>query len=292
MTDTSLMSIDPDKARALWTQAMAEVASVITIDDGLERNRRITKAYAEMYLRRPELLWVGAAAFVSKDIGGELSKLGSMSVWGALSLGNKTVFEDLYRYFRYYELIKAHQGNGSISGYTKFIPDDTHPDVVTALEMLPYPEQAHEANMRLLDYEQAVTVQQKVYDSPWFWRNLDVTRLTNYKLAAVDVSFTRYLPENAPPDTCVIFTPDQGDLYIYNDRIKFSCALMDKFCTMISTETGRKNIETELQALVDLEGETPGWRTTIQDLAQTFEDRACQTLEQPIPAWGNYRNLI
>ena len=52
-----------------WNGVMAETSSVIKASSPEERNKKISAAYAEMNLRRPDLQWIGLAAIVSRQAG-------------------------------------------------------------------------------------------------------------------------------------------------------------------------------------------------------------------------------
>ncbi len=270
-------------APAFWTKACAETDGIANISDCVDRNREITKLYADMYMRNRELSWVGAAAFVSKDIGGELSKLSTISVWRQLAFGNKIVFADLYRYFRYYELMKQQFGRQALAGYTKFLPADTAPEVVDSLERLPDPLQERAANERLLQYEQEFTVQNRLYNSKWFRVNLDMTRMTRYHLGIVDVCFQHQLPEHVPAENRIVFGYKDGRIYNYADRIKYSDTLLQRFCSLADGEASRADLETELQALSDYQGETPGCYAALRQIRTRVGRQRFTTLSHAIP---------
>jgi hypothetical protein len=123
--------------KELWDDLEKE-AKEITTPDGkdigpFERNKRITAAYADMFLQNPKLQWAGAAAFASKAVGcslqvadkvnkkateitnsevydglieeswAELAKKPARATLDSLGAGNKRVFEDIYPIHRFYE---------------------------------------------------------------------------------------------------------------------------------------------------------------------------------------------
>jgi len=96
------------------------------VKNGSQVNRRITKAYADMYQRRPDLYWAGAATFVSKQMGCNMRYADSSSDPGwfkrtagsmdghdikalavsskkVLVRGNQAIFKDIYPQYRLYE---------------------------------------------------------------------------------------------------------------------------------------------------------------------------------------------
>lgn len=126
-----------------WLRCQQEAEQVVApggkfIDDALLRNRRINAAYASLWLRNNRFQWAALAAFASKQVGcgllhsahiidktsSEVSgngggdsfewlfknlfpatvNAGTGYMQGQLSLGNATLFLDIYPLHRFYEL--------------------------------------------------------------------------------------------------------------------------------------------------------------------------------------------
>lgn len=127
-----------------WLRCQQEAEAIIAdadgnmIADAVVRNRRINAAYAELWLRNPRFQWAGLAAFASKQVGcgllhsaqveekaaadmranggGDSFEWLFKNMWpaaigagsgymrGQLSLGNVTLFLDIYPLHRFYEL--------------------------------------------------------------------------------------------------------------------------------------------------------------------------------------------
>ncbi len=253
--------IDPSTASEFWRQAVCETAGIVGICDIRERNRLITKAYAGLFLRNREILWVGAAAFVSKDIGGELSKLSTVTVWGDLGHANGLVFDDLHKYFRYYELMKGYYGRDNLAGLSEFLPETTHKAVREGLERLCVPGCERDACFMLLDYEQKETLQAQCYESRWFRLNLTFNRLCHYEFGRIDIAFDHRLPENTPDELGreISFDLRDGRLQVYAERIVFSHRIMNKFLDLMDDGDEHNIVLKELRALADGAGEEPGY---------------------------------
>ena len=123
VANASTGATDPTglKSKEEWQQEAQQLLGGAT--DPIERNKKITAAYAQMYLDNPNLfLWAGLAAFASNDVGYGLRKAWRGSIAAALAFGvlgkgpalwcfgypdpeevytmlaegNKAVFDDLY----------------------------------------------------------------------------------------------------------------------------------------------------------------------------------------------------
>lgn len=99
-----------------WRDVDAEAAQAVKSDDPLERNKKISTAYAGMNLRRPDLQWIGLAAVVSRQAGCAMQYADEKgNNWNplvstpakvakqALAETNKLIFSDIYPAMRFYE---------------------------------------------------------------------------------------------------------------------------------------------------------------------------------------------
>jgi hypothetical protein len=146
--------------------------------NGSEVNRQITKAYAAMYKRRPDLYWAGAATFVSKQMGCNMrwadssrnswikqaggkvfkhdTKALATSSKKVLVHGNQAIFRDIFPQYRLYEVSpqcatvhgdELHLNSKMIAGFKKYADGDKS-----------------EGMMDHADYEQNVVLQQYVME--------------------------------------------------------------------------------------------------------------------------------
>jgi hypothetical protein len=173
------------KTRAEWEQAAQNLigfkpGSPTHPRDILEMNRRITAAYAEMYLRDPsKFVWAGMAAFASCDVGKGMSQARALrdeagnpliaigavltgaptgtELATALGKGNLGVYADIY----WQHLAYAQGGIKEMRDLK-----DRGELLVEQLNAWELIEQGKvwEGNRQLLIYEQSVTLQKGVYD--------------------------------------------------------------------------------------------------------------------------------
>ena len=116
-----------DTCADLWDQYKKEAENVIAKagDDVRERNKIISGAYADLYMKNPKLKWAGLAAYASKQVGcgmdhakkmsaigraaGSLPIAGAMTEASAqytlemLGKGNKELFLDIYPLHRFFQ---------------------------------------------------------------------------------------------------------------------------------------------------------------------------------------------
>jgi hypothetical protein len=164
----------PSKTRAEW-QALAKaklkldlVAKAKDPKAIFDLNKRVTAAYAEMYLRDPsKFLWAGMAALASDEVGKGMKKAfdaikeppireNAKNLFYGLLLGNQSVYADMY----WQHLAYAEKGIGEM----KKLRDsgELPPELFDAWEKIDK-GQAWDGNRLLLRYEQEKTLQEKVY---------------------------------------------------------------------------------------------------------------------------------
>lgn len=150
------------------------------VKNGSEVNRQITKAYAAMYQRRPDLYWAGAATFVSKQMGCNMRYADSSSNLGwakqlagrmdghdikALAIsskkvlvrGNQAIFKDIYPQYRLYEVSPQ---CATVHGEDL----DLNPKMVAGFQAYAEGNQ-YQGMMKHADYEQNVVLQSQVMEN-------------------------------------------------------------------------------------------------------------------------------
>jgi hypothetical protein len=220
--------VDSSNASAsLWLRCQQEAEAIIApdgklIQDFALRNQRISAAYASLWLRNNRFQWPGLAAFASKQVGcgmlnalhimertdEEISRngsdgfdwvfknslpavvhLGAGYMRGRLSLGNMSVFLDIYPLHRFYELcgleqLKAHIGERqSIKDKVKWPVRDevlpfgkVFPEIVEGFTAIEQNDLL--GSVRLLAYHEQVNVLQRVmYDDALTRAAIDANQL-------------------------------------------------------------------------------------------------------------------
>lgn len=181
--------------RAQWEQRAQRRIEVLSSTSGLntivQRNELVTAAYAEMYLRNPNLYrWAGMAALTSASVGRgmymmrvlQMSRLSSMigmfgrdvvQVLELLGSGNLAVFDDIYWQHMAYEI-------GGIAEIERvFRAGDLDRLALLGWQQIDEGRRTHnsaliwEGNTNLLFFEQKEVLQPRVYDgNPQLWRLL------------------------------------------------------------------------------------------------------------------------
>ena len=99
----------PLDCQKAWAEVDKEAVRIVnSTDDAVERNKKISAAYAQMYLDDPRMQWIGTAAFASKQVGCGLHQAGEWGligrpVYDMLESGNKAVFQDIFPVHRFYQ---------------------------------------------------------------------------------------------------------------------------------------------------------------------------------------------
>jgi hypothetical protein len=169
----------PEFCAKSWAAVDAEVKAVLdhgTDADPIERNKYISAAYARLYRANPNLRWAGLAAIVSVQGGCAMkeAKAARSSVFGgdsyAFSAGdakflletlgkaNRAIFEDVYPSLLFYQKFGIEGVNqcGDTPGHR--IP----PDLKKGLRLFEQHDLRGGSN-KYGDYEQGISVQQRVY---------------------------------------------------------------------------------------------------------------------------------
>lgn len=174
---------------SLWKKYDGDVKSISKMADPIARNKKISAAYAGMYLRNPELEWSGAAAFASKQVGcgmvsakeasqhppaalvgwipglpsTEQQKSMAKTMLNGLGKGNQAVFEEMYPAMRFYEDHGVEKLQACADSRQPPLP----PSIVDGFKAAARGETSKGAVM-MLENEQKITLQKAVYDEQEF----------------------------------------------------------------------------------------------------------------------------
>ncbi len=188
-----------DSCAAQWREVEREADAIAGSPDPIYRNAVITKTYARLFQRRPDMRWFGLAVFGSKQVGCVLRKAKS---WIDLSLldlvphplirgvrqarrfaatvmykrlaeGNAAVFHDLYPLGRFYE---KHGLKGLRRCRNARDPRVPQP-LIKAFESIRHGHPLDGA-WRMVRHEQEVTLQHSVYGH----REVKALLVSNYGL--------------------------------------------------------------------------------------------------------------
>jgi hypothetical protein len=166
----------------------------------LDRNKAITKAYADIYKSNPMTYkWAGMAAFAScevgkgmqeaqeaqsgwKHVGGVLAGVDGKKLESALKSGNDAVYADIY-----WQLL-AYQGCGIEDLQKAYDESKINDDVLEAWQKIDHGKKTGdedliwEGNKSLLKFEQRQVLQSQVYDKdPMLWLNASIPPASLYK---------------------------------------------------------------------------------------------------------------
>ena len=172
---------------AAWSEAEKPMKDIMKETDPIERNKKISAAYAQVYKDQPQLKWFGAAAFASKQVGCGMEHAKTVSEEPApwfmgkgekakkslekLGDGNKAVFEEMHPAQEFY---KKHGVKGLKQCASSRKPEPLPPKVVEGFEMADKAKitndsaLADKAAETMLFQEQHVTLQKSAYDDQVF----------------------------------------------------------------------------------------------------------------------------
>jgi type VI secretion system secreted protein VgrG len=171
--------------RELWAKYDKQAKDLIAPagNDPIERNKIISGAYADIYMKHPEFRWCGLAAYASKQAGCGMQHAEALKQkWyvpsgvadyskNVLAKGNKDIFLDIYPTHRFYE----EQGAAKLRECGK--ERDEYPlteDSVRAFESLDKYKQTGDQKYlaehtgRIADHEQRFLLQKNIYSSRTF----------------------------------------------------------------------------------------------------------------------------
>jgi hypothetical protein len=232
----------PDCA-GMWRDINKEVWDILTIPDPFERNRQISKAYAEMYQRSPQDQWIGLAAIVSRQAGCAMQQAQAATTsplpWKSdparaaldgLENANKTIFQTIYPAMRFaekYGLDALKQCNMHADG-TAIVP----PKIMQALDDIAKgtPESLRAAADKIANFEQRDIVQDQVYSDPAVRKAF----ADNESWANSWWPFGRWLGATTPQlplssDCSGTPVPFSGSILNPDDRVAYYQRLMDSF---------------------------------------------------------------
>ena len=155
----------------------------------MERNRKITAAYAQLYLDDPRFQWAGAAAFASKQVGCGMQDARALAggyrvdprtssaayALRTLGKGNGAVFADVYPTHKFYQ----EHGSRGLAACGASRPGGPLPRSVTeaftrldANDGHPSAEDVRASAQLMIGHEQTDILQPGVFDDPAFARTL------------------------------------------------------------------------------------------------------------------------
>jgi hypothetical protein len=225
------------------------------IKNGSEVNRKITRAYAEMYQRRPDLHWAGAATFVSKQMGCNMryadqlghssamkERLGKLAGHDIQSLavstkkvlvrGNQAIFKDIYPQYRLYELSpRCAVARGDDLGL--------NPRMVRGFKEYEKGNK-YDGMLAHADYEQNVVLQNQVMDNPDLAQDVrnfqeaqdaNKERLTRWSWQSQpeQASFSRECVAPGGKDSTYYFQTPPGEFTDREGRWDMAVPVLDKY---------------------------------------------------------------
>ncbi len=160
----------------LWDQVNKETKDIVDTSDPLQRNTKITSAYAKLNQENPEKMqWAGLAAIVSRQAGCAMQVADNANIVAkitgypqdahdALVDGNKAIFSDIYPPLRFYQingLEKLKQCPSTDAKGDKRYSQQ----ILPALELIDTgdPEFVRLGSDKIAEYEQKDIIQDKVY---------------------------------------------------------------------------------------------------------------------------------
>lgn len=166
----------PADCDRLWAQVNAEKNRTVAISDPMERNRKITAQYAQLYKAKPELSWVGLAGIVSRQAGCAMVKAKTASdsinpwksgpadsAYRALGDANKEIYSSIYPATKFYQangLNRLKQCNRTADGQRR-----VSPKLMSAFEQIDNgsPKSIRAGSDVIAGYEQRDIIQDRVY---------------------------------------------------------------------------------------------------------------------------------
>ena len=138
-------------------------------------NRRITAAYAHMYISNPAFQWAGLAAYASGEVGRGMQEaqknvarriFGGNDIHEMLTTGNRAVYNDIYWQFLAYK-------NGGMAQMGRLLQSGELPqELYVAWQLIDLgtrnndPGALSQGNAKIAKYERDVTLHNAIYRNP------------------------------------------------------------------------------------------------------------------------------
>lgn len=289
-----------------WLRCQQEAEAIIADADGnmiadpVVRNRRINAAYAELWLRNPRFQWAGLAAFASKQVGcgllhsaeAENKAAGDMgangggdsfewlfkNMWpaaigagsgymrGQLSLGNVTLFLDIYPLHRFYELRGLAGLKGCLSKRAEIrelvkwpVSDNLLPfgkpfrQISSGFEMIEANE--IQSSVKRLAYHEQVNVLQPVIYDDWKTRlALDgnqfawVTKLPSGDYSEIQLTLSARCTAKSKCSTIWFAKSLAAQLYDVAQRMQFVYSAAEQFDKLLHSKA-RAEVERSIREI-------------------------------------------
>ena len=249
-----------------WDEVIRDIADIAAVQDPEERNRKISAAYADLYLKNPELKWAGAAAFASKQVGCGMRQGGTRLLHGLAELdrffglpadwydirkilgdGNLAVFNDIYPALLFYANNKGCATSDQIQECLEDAPSnlDISEDLIMAFEDIESGKY-DQAALKMLREEQEGPVQSVVFDRTWMRLMNKLNRGSGGRLANTDLA----LAADCETDEAhmVFYQDDFGPIEDFDNRWKFATSVFDAFGNAEKTEGNY--LQTELRKII------------------------------------------
>ena len=202
----------PVDCAELWDPIITKVDAISNIEDPIERNEKISAAYAQLYLENKELKWAGLAAFVSKQVGCVLRRpsvrltqtYGEIldffgdepvrdSIQDILGEGNKAVFKSAYPALSFYATNKKIVPPDQIRECLNNTPPNhsIHDEVIFAVGLFQSGD-FFQATEKLIMHEQHGPVEEKVFTEEPIRRLSRMNRQSFHMLADYGIHFSSY----------------------------------------------------------------------------------------------------
>jgi hypothetical protein len=226
---------------AKWRAINQQVTDIVTIPDPIERNRKISAAYAQMCQKCPQYQWICLAAIVSRQAGCAMQQAQDASnsflpwksaparaAFNGLADANKDIFQTIYPAMAFacqYGLDALKQCNTHIDGQQ--IVD---PKIMEALDNYAKgtPESSRAASDMIAQYEQQDIVQDQVYSDPEVKKAFESNEWwANYRIGRWLGATKPELPLSS--DCSGTPVPFSGSILNPADRVAYYQKLMDLF---------------------------------------------------------------
>lgn len=258
-----------------WNKVNDEINGVLAQGgdiDPIERNKHVSKAYAQMYLRNPDFKWIGLGAIVSRQGGCAMGLARDKSdsifplvsgpastVYNALADTNKTIFQDIYSAMRFYEMYGMDGVDKCGNHGSNRIHSDIHQAIWlidTARELLAKNPNSSRgkayvryASDKIAEYEQTEIVENEIYsdeevreafaDNEW-WARRPAGRWAGARKP--ELSLSSRCGGGSP-------VPFDGSITNAEDRVGYYHSLMGRF-----------------------ENRPEGWNETMYDIISQAEE--------------------
>lgn len=206
--------------RAVYDTIIEETEKIANIEDPLERNKAINKAYDDLAKSASNNHWIKLASYVSPQGGCAMQKVLSTQFdlpYQALGEANKAIFKNIY------PVMKAYDKYGA-AAVKRCYAGNLPAELEEAIDLMEQ-DKLEDAALKIAEYEQRDVVQKVYEDYDWTFRGMEMVDRIDITTDHTSIPVSRKCGVGTP-------VPFKGSISEPNDRVNYYKSLMQRMKEM------------------------------------------------------------